>query len=160
MDLEPTQAPQNKSNKMLIVVSLVAGVIVVAGIVFFTGNKDQKSNNSTQRTSNQSNSEINQNSSNGDQIEQEIKFFTKDDVIKHNSKSDCWTIIEDQVYDLTKFIGRHPGGDEIIRACGTDGTSLFTERKTEDGEAVGSGTPHSTNASSELQSLKIGDLKQ
>lgn len=151
MDDQITPAPQKKSSKMLIIISLAVGLIVVGGIVMFVngGTKKTESNQSTQSTT-----------SNNQPSQIEAKTFTKDDVAVHNTKSDCWTIIEDSVYDLTSFIGRHPGGEEILRACGTDGTSLFTERKTEDGQSVGSGTPHSSSASSQLQDLKIGNLKQ
>ncbi|RWA09089.1 hypothetical protein EKO27_g6006 [Xylaria grammica] len=36
------------------------------------------------------------------------------DVAKHNSKSDCWVIINDHVFDVTDWLERHPGGDAII----------------------------------------------
>lgn len=42
-----------------------------------------------------------------------IKNFTREEVIKHNKKTDCWIIIENNVYDLTTFIAQHLGG------CGT-----------------------------------------
>lgn len=84
--------------------------------------------------------------------------FTSAEVAAHNTEADCWSIINDNVYDLTSYIPRHPGGDEILRACGVDGTSLFTSRTTESGEAVGTGTGHSSSAQSQLESLKVGTL--
>lgn len=89
-------------------------------------------------------------------IEQQAKTFTMGEVASHSSKTDCWTIISGQVYDLTEFINRHPGGDEILQACGTDATTLFLSRTTKDGRAVGSGTPHSQTAQEQLATLKIG----
>lgn len=87
--------------------------------------------------------------------------FTTAEVAKHDAGDDCWTIIEKDVYDITDYIPRHPGGiEEIVGACGTDGTSLFTERKTKDGEEVSSGTPHSSSAASQLEKLKIGTIQQ
>ncbi|MCA9346218.1 cytochrome b5 domain-containing protein [Candidatus Saccharibacteria bacterium] len=86
------------------------------------------------------------------------KTFTAEEVSLHNSSSDCWTIINGGVYDLTSYISSHPGGDEIERACGVDGTILFESRTTESGERVGSGTSHSSSASSQLEQLKIGTL--
>jgi hypothetical protein len=71
---------------------------------------------------------------------------------------ECWTIIDGSVYDITAYIPRHPGGETILAACGTDGTSLFTERTSDNGEEVGSGTPHSSNATAQLESFKIGEL--
>jgi cytochrome b involved in lipid metabolism len=80
------------------------------------------------------------------------------DVSQHNSKNDCWTAISGDVYDLTEFINRHPGGNEIVRACGIDATTLFNSRKTTDGQSVGSGAPHSQTAREQLAQLKIGTL--
>jgi cytochrome b involved in lipid metabolism len=48
------------------------------------------------------------------------------EVQKHNSASDCWSVINGQVYDLTSYVGSHPGGASLIEAiCGMDGTSSF-----------------------------------
>lgn len=91
---------------------------------------------------------------------QQTKTFTADEVAIHKSKDDCWTIISGDVYDLTEFINRHPGGDEILRACGTDGTTLFNSRQTQDGQAVGSGAPHSQAAQEQLAKLKIGTINK
>lgn len=93
------------------------------------------------------------------QTSQPTDSWTVDEVAQHSSKNDCWTIISGDVYNLTTFINRHPGGDEILRACGTDATTLFTSRQTDDGQFVGSGTPHSQTAYEQLAELKIGSLK-
>ncbi len=73
------------------------------------------------------------------------------DVAKHNTKSDCWTSISGKVYDISKYIARHPGGQVITQACGTDGTQLFA---TQGGEGQHSGT-----ARSQLATFEIGTLK-
>ena len=39
--------------------------------------------------------------------------YTRDQIAKHNTKSDCWVSIDDKVYDLTEFISLHPGGKGI-----------------------------------------------
>src|SRR5688572_24701486 len=81
--------------------------------------------------------------------------YTQQDVANHNTKSDCWTIIDNGVYDITDYVSDHPGGDEILRACGTDATELFHTRRDGD-ERVGSGTPHSSGAEGILENFKIG----
>lgn len=86
--------------------------------------------------------------------------LTEEEVAKHNSAEDCWTIIRGNAYDITPFISSHPGGDEILRACGVDATTLFETRTTESGEQVGSGTPHSSSAQSQLQQFELGPLEQ
>ena len=34
--------------------------------------------------------------------------YTKDEVSRHNKEIDAWTIINDEVYDITPFISKHP----------------------------------------------------
>mmetsp|Transcript_50840 Transcript_50840/g.80582 ORF Transcript_50840/g.80582 Transcript_50840/m.80582 type:complete len:82 (+) Transcript_50840:87-332(+) len=51
---------------------------------------------------------------------------TPDEVAKHNSDSDCWVIIGDDVYDVTKFLADHPGGKKsIMLFAGKDATEEF-----------------------------------
>ncbi len=94
------------------------------------------------------------------QTSDQAKAYTLSEVAQHASKDDCWAIISGDVYDLTEFINRHPGGDEILRACGTDATTLFNSRQTQGGQSVGSGTPHSQAAMEQLAKLKIGTVNK
>jgi cytochrome b involved in lipid metabolism/uncharacterized membrane protein len=49
------------------------------------------------------------------------------DLAAHGTQADCWVGIDGHVYDLTAYVGKHPGGsDKIVDLCGTDGTSAFT----------------------------------
>ncbi|MFT3888017.1 MAG: cytochrome b5-like heme/steroid binding domain-containing protein [Arachnia sp.] len=49
------------------------------------------------------------------------------EVADHNTAVSCWAAIEGNVYDLTDWIGQHPGGASRIEAlCGTDATAAFT----------------------------------
>lgn len=53
--------------------------------------------------------------------------YTLAQVATHKTASDCWTTISGSVYDLTKWIGQHPGGEgAILSICGKDGTGAFT----------------------------------
>ena len=55
--------------------------------------------------------------------------YTLEQVRANNTASSCWSIIDGSVYDLTKWIGSHPGGASNIRGlCGIDGTSAFKSR--------------------------------
>lgn len=138
-----------KSTIAIIIAILSVGVI--AGIYFF--NQDEPSVSDTPAITNQTGDNSAQPSATT------AASFTASEVTEHNTADDCWTIINSNVYDLTAYIPRHPGGqDEIIAACGKDGTSLFTERKTASGDSAGSGTPHSSGAASQLENLKIGTL--
>lgn len=56
-------------------------------------------------------------------------LYTKTTVATHNSEASCWSIINGGVYDLTSFVGDHPGGDRnILKICGKDGSSAFTSQ--------------------------------
>jgi cytochrome b involved in lipid metabolism len=55
--------------------------------------------------------------------------YTLEQVRANNNASSCWSAIDGSVYDLTKWIGSHPGGAANIRGlCGIDGTSAFKSR--------------------------------
>jgi cytochrome b involved in lipid metabolism len=52
--------------------------------------------------------------------------FTMAQIAEHNSDASCYTAIRGSVYDLTSWIGKHPGGEsEIRQLCGKDGTEKF-----------------------------------
>lgn len=49
-----------------------------------------------------------------------------EEVAKHNSPESCWVIIDGTVYDVTKFLPEHPGGQNIIlRYAGKDASKKF-----------------------------------
>lgn len=41
---------------------------------------------------------------------EEVKLIGTTEISKHNSPTDCWLVIEDQVWDCTNFADDHPGG--------------------------------------------------
>ncbi|KAI4356416.1 hypothetical protein L6164_000440 [Bauhinia variegata] len=77
----------------------------------------------------------------------ESKVFTLADVSKHNTAKDCWLVIHGKVYDVTKFLEDHPGGDEVLlSSTGKDATDDF--------EDVG----HSSSATSMMNEFYVGDI--
>ena len=56
-------------------------------------------------------------------------LYTMAKVRENNSASSCWSAVNGNVYNLTKWISSHPGGASAISGlCGTDGTSSFNAR--------------------------------
>ncbi|PSN61780.1 mitochondrial cytochrome-like protein b2 [Corynespora cassiicola Philippines] len=48
------------------------------------------------------------------------------EVAKHNSKQSCWIVLDSKVYDVTSFLGKHPGGAAtILKQAGSDATDEF-----------------------------------
>lgn len=52
--------------------------------------------------------------------EKPVGPFTKEEVSKHSTDTDCWLIIDGKVYDVTDYILDHPGGDSILKNAGGD----------------------------------------
>ena len=49
------------------------------------------------------------------------QVYKIEDVAKHNKEGDLWIIIDNKVYDVTKFIKVHPGGKlPFINNAGED----------------------------------------
>ena len=48
------------------------------------------------------------------------------EVAKHNTKADCWVVVDGQVLDVTSFLSEHPGGElAILTFAGKDATEEF-----------------------------------
>jgi len=51
------------------------------------------------------------------------QVYTWDEVRKHDLSTDKWIVINDDVYDITEWAKRHPGGFRIIsHYAGQDAT--------------------------------------
>ena len=49
------------------------------------------------------------------------KLYSADEVAKHDNEQSLWTVINGDVYDLTRFIAMHPGGEGVLLARGIAG---------------------------------------
>ncbi|KAK0742507.1 cytochrome b5-like heme/steroid binding domain-containing protein [Apiosordaria backusii] len=78
-----------------------------------------------------------------------LQELTYQDVAEHNTKKDLYVVIHDKIYDITKFVDEHPGGEEVLLdVAGQDSTEAF--------EDVG----HSDEAREALEPLLVGTLKR
>ncbi|EGW12916.1 Cytochrome b5 [Cricetulus griseus] len=81
------------------------------------------------------------------QSDKEVKYYTLEEIQKHKDSKSTWVILHHKVYDLTKFLEEHPGGEEVLREqAGGDATENF--------EDVG----HSTDARELSKTYIIGEL--
>ncbi|XP_043524655.1 cytochrome b5-like isoform X4 [Frieseomelitta varia] len=75
------------------------------------------------------------------------KTYSEEEVAKHNNAADLWIVYKDGVYDITKFLKEHPGGEEILLdLAGKDSTKCFDD--------IG----HSTEAIHLRETYKIGTV--
>ncbi|RUS15544.1 cytochrome b5-like heme/steroid binding domain-containing protein, partial [Endogone sp. FLAS-F59071] len=73
--------------------------------------------------------------------------LTLKDVAEHSSRKSLYLIVHGKVYDVTKFISEHPGGEEVLLdESDKDATVAF--------EDVG----HSEDAREILKTFYVGDL--
>lgn len=132
--MRPNVYATSMKMKIAVGIALVVFWVTIAGILI--ANRID-SNKSAQSSSTQTDTRL--------------ATFTIEEVARHNSRSDCWIIISGDVYDVTSFIGAHPGGPDILSAqCGKDATTAF---ETQGGEGA-----HSAAAHMQRDTLKIGQL--
>ncbi|KAM8731347.1 cytochrome b5 [Acanthopagrus schlegelii] len=76
-----------------------------------------------------------------------VKYYRLSEIQEQNSFKSTWIIIHNKVYDVTKFLEEHPGGEEVLREqAGGNATESF--------EDVG----HSTDARDMAQDMVIGEV--
>uniref|UniRef100_A0A8C4R9B4 Cytochrome b5 n=1 Tax=Eptatretus burgeri TaxID=7764 RepID=A0A8C4R9B4_EPTBU len=77
----------------------------------------------------------------------EVRFYTLEEIQQHNTCKENWIIIHNKVYDVTKLLNEHPGGEEVLlEHGGIDATDCF--------EDIG----HSTDARFLSESFLIGEV--
>lgn len=119
-------------------------IIIIGGIFIIFSSPKDKTN--TQSTNSAPKETLNPNTT--EPSTSNTKTYTLDEVKIHNSKQSCWTVVNGSVYDVTSWIGQHPGGaSAILYMCGKDASSAF------DNQHGGQKRPES-----ELKSFLIGKL--
>ncbi len=109
-------------------------------------NEDEESEEGTEETNESENTPT----ATATEPAQAAGTYTSAQIATHAVESDCWASVGGNVYDLTSWVARHPGGSKaIISLCGIDATSKF--------EKVHGG---SSAAKAALALLKVGTLAQ
>ncbi|XP_049404055.1 cytochrome b5 [Solanum stenotomum] len=75
------------------------------------------------------------------------KLFTMEEAAEHNTKDDCWVVIDGKVYDVSSYLDEHPGGDDVLLGVtGQDATDEFED------------AGHSKSARDLMEQFFIGEL--
>jgi cytochrome b involved in lipid metabolism len=54
------------------------------------------------------------------------KSYSLAQVKKHRTAANCWSVVNGNVYNLTSWVKKHPGGQSpIIAMCGKNATASF-----------------------------------
>lgn len=73
------------------------------------------------------------------------------EISRHDTKQDCWLIMNDNVYNVTGYLATHAGGvDIVLPGCGKEATQLFMTKS-------GKGQ-HSSEALADLSKLALGPV--
>ncbi|KAJ3551009.1 hypothetical protein NM688_g4955 [Phlebia brevispora] len=79
---------------------------------------------------------------------QRIRIYTEQDVAEHCTYQSCWISFNGKVYDVTKFLADHPGGDDLILGyAGKDIGKIMKDSASHD---------HSESAFDMLEEFAIG----
>lgn len=82
---------------------------------------------------------------------QAASTYTLSQVAEHNTPSNCWMVIEGNVYDLTNYLSEHDDKLDIRSWCGQDATADYNTK-------AGKNKDHSSKADDLLKNYMIGTL--
>ncbi|GMM29625.1 hypothetical protein DAMA08_023700 [Martiniozyma asiatica (nom. inval.)] len=58
----------------------------------------------------------------------ESVYYSREEIARHMSPTDCWMIIKGRVYNVTPIVETHPGGSDCLFDCaGVDATTAFDD---------------------------------
>lgn len=67
----------------------------------------------------------------------DVKLFTLEDVAIHDTKEDCYTIIDWKIYDISNFFWKHPWWDKsLLKLCWIDWSKLFNWKHWDNEKAI------------------------
>ncbi|MFA6422029.1 MAG: cytochrome b5 domain-containing protein [Candidatus Buchananbacteria bacterium] len=140
-----------KKITLLVLVFFAGAVVAIYGLGIIFANQNSISatntlsdptniNNKTQPNNNSTSSQpaISSNNSNKPVSKTKINQPTTPpksqpalnatEISKHSSANDCYLIVKNKVYNVSSYIGSHPGGrNKITSNCGTEVTGIFAQ---------------------------------
>ncbi|KAK6931365.1 Cytochrome b5-like heme/steroid binding domain [Dillenia turbinata] len=76
------------------------------------------------------------------------KLYSMHEASQHNTKNDCWIVIDGKVYDVSTYLDDHPGGDDVLlEVTGKDAKEAFED------------AGHSQDARELMETFCIGELE-
>lgn len=104
----------------------IVGLVLIITIGAFMFNQKDKEIISAQPETMQSTETSPQVQTETSLPQKEITTIPRMQVAKHNTRESCWSVINNNIYDLTSWIPKHPGGERaILQLCGIDGSEKF-----------------------------------
>lgn len=102
-------------NKATITIAVFI-IIVVGGLLFWRVGSLEAPAPNEQETTEEVTEETNEESEQNAGL---VPMISVEALASHNTKDDCWVAYGGSVYDITDWVGKHPGGMEaIISVCG------------------------------------------
>lgn len=75
--------------------------------------------------------------------------ITLEEVKQHTTRNSVWFVIHNKVYDVTKFMDEHPGGEEVLlEQAGKNASEIFED------------VSHSADAKDLMKTYLIGELPE
>lgn len=127
---EVSPPKNNRLSIILIILIVLAGAYL--GYTLYSSSQANETNTKSENKISQESSSISEpvasKPDNNVSNSNNQTTYTISQVAEKNTRSACWTIIENKVYDITNYIPNHPGGEEeISQICGKDGSKLFAK---------------------------------
>lgn len=138
------------AKKLTFASLVIFGAIMIPILIIGFVKRDKNTNSLNANFQNAQNADLTVNT-----VNSTATALTVQEVLKHNSVSDCWMIINNKVYILTDFLNVHSGGaSAMVLYCGKDGTNAFDTKDRVPAKS------HQQGDSDILQNYFIGDLNQ
>jgi len=141
------------STISLFIFGVVVTAILTASLIYYQNNKGVAQVSNSSQISSLVQNTLNKLKSSG-------VILNMTEISKHNNANDCWMLINNKVYEITSYFGKHPGGSRTMAStCGTDATAAYST-KDPSAQSSSSRIAHSSNAQNLLSEYYLGDFNQ